>query len=246
MRTYNIYFNNTTGEVKAIYDGLSEPGDEFAYVDSVQHDLSNQSSQMLRNKVIGIMSRSRPSLDFGAHSTVTFHDIEPYGTERTEESERNLHPEKFNDEGEAKVATEEQLEPGTDPVPQSTETPADEPKEEATPEAVLRETPANTTATTTETPAETEVVKAEKITLAVPETSLIVGQTFTITATVEPDNAEDKTVVYESSDKAIAAVDGSGTVTAVSKGQATIRAAIDSNLDVYSDTVVTVDEAPTE
>lgn len=203
MRKYNIYFNKITDEVKAVYDELTEPGGDFAYVDTIAHDLSNQSSQMLRNKVIAVMAKARPALDFGPHSHVTFHDVEPYGTERTEASVKDEVAETIETVEEPEVEGEK------------------EPEKE-----------------------ESEVIKADKVAVAVPETNLMVGQSFMITATVTPDNATDKEVVYESSDKAIATVSQAGEVKAVAKGQSTIRTALKSNLDVFADTVVTVDEVP--
>ena len=48
------------------------------------------------------------------------------------------------------------------------------------------------------------------------------GETVTLTATVTPDNADDKTVSWESDDEAVAKVNTNGIVTAVSPGTATI------------------------
>ena len=51
-----------------------------------------------------------------------------------------------------------------------------------------------------------------------------VGNTFTITPTVTPDNATDKSVIWTSSDDTIATVDDNGKVTALKEGTATITA----------------------
>ena len=53
---------------------------------------------------------------------------------------------------------------------------------------------------------------------------LQVGKTLTLTATVTPDNATDKTVTWTSSNAAVAAVDANGVVTAKAEGTATITA----------------------
>ena len=55
--------------------------------------------------------------------------------------------------------------------------------------------------------------------------SLVVGGTQKLTATVAPDNADDKTVTFSSNNIAIATVNPvQGTVTAVAEGKATITA----------------------
>ncbi len=51
-----------------------------------------------------------------------------------------------------------------------------------------------------------------------------VGNTFTITPTVTPDNATDKSIIWTSSDDTIATVDDNGKVTALMEGTATITA----------------------
>lgn len=50
------------------------------------------------------------------------------------------------------------------------------------------------------------------------------GESETLTATVKPDNATDKTITWSSSAPSVAAVDEAGNVTAVAKGEATITA----------------------
>ena len=52
--------------------------------------------------------------------------------------------------------------------------------------------------------------------------TLTVGETQTLTATVAPDNAQDKSVTWSSSDATVATVDQDGKVTAVKAGTATI------------------------
>lgn len=54
--------------------------------------------------------------------------------------------------------------------------------------------------------------------------TLTVGQTSTLTATVLPENAHDKTVAWQSSNAAVATVSDAGLVTAISAGTATITA----------------------
>ena len=60
------------------------------------------------------------------------------------------------------------------------------------------------------------------VTLKPTSLSLFTGDTATLTATVEPSNATNKNVTWESSNKSVATVDANGLVTAVSAGTATI------------------------
>ncbi len=83
-----------------------------------------------------------------------------------------------------------------------------------------------------------EIVKPTGITLD--KTSLTVkeAESGTITATVKPDNATDKTVTWTSSNTAVATVSG-GTVTGISKGTATITAKTSNNLTATCSVTVT-------
>ena len=68
------------------------------------------------------------------------------------------------------------------------------------------------------------LIAVENVTLDETTLTLMRGDTGKLTATVTPDNAYDKTVLWSSSNASVATVDGNGTVTAVSKGTATITA----------------------
>ena len=67
-------------------------------------------------------------------------------------------------------------------------------------------------------------VKVDAIELSESEKKLNVGKSFTIIATVKPDNAWNRTVTWSSSDPSIATVDENGTVTAIAEGEAIITA----------------------
>ncbi len=69
----------------------------------------------------------------------------------------------------------------------------------------------------------TVIVPVSGITLSQTSLSLEVAKTITLTATVKPDNATDKTVTWTSSNTSVATV-SNGTVTAVAAGTATITA----------------------
>ena len=67
-------------------------------------------------------------------------------------------------------------------------------------------------------------VPVTDVTIDKAEISIVEGESQKLGATVTPDNATDKNVVWTSSDNTVATVDGSGNVTAVKAGSATITA----------------------
>lgn len=69
-------------------------------------------------------------------------------------------------------------------------------------------------------------IPVESVTLNKTEMSLKEGESETLTATVKPDNATDKTVTWSTSDASIAIVDANGKVTAIKEGTATITAKV--------------------
>ena len=69
-----------------------------------------------------------------------------------------------------------------------------------------------------------EIVPVSQITLNRAETSISVGNSETLTATVTPENAANKALTWASSDEDVATVAPDGTVTAVKAGAATITA----------------------
>lgn len=87
------------------------------------------------------------------------------------------------------------------------------------------------------------------VTVAVPVTSLsldkdtlrlAVGASDTLTASVLPEDATDKAIIWTSSDPAVATVDENGVVKAIAKGTATITATAADDCDVEAACTVTV------
>ena len=78
------------------------------------------------------------------------------------------------------------------------------------------------TCVVTVTKPEVPVVHVGSVTLDKTDASLEIGQSLTLTATVLPENAADKSVEWKSTNPAIAEVDQNGTVTAISSGAVTI------------------------
>ena len=85
-----------------------------------------------------------------------------------------------------------------------------------------------------------KLVRASAIELSESEKTVFVGDTFTITATVKPEDAFNRTVTWSSSDPSIATVDENGTVTAIAKGEAIITAESDDG--VKAECKVTVEK----
>lgn len=67
-----------------------------------------------------------------------------------------------------------------------------------------------------------KVIPVSDVTLNKTELTLTEGESETLTATVKPDNATDKTLSWSSSDATVASVDDNGKVTALKAGTATI------------------------
>lgn len=70
----------------------------------------------------------------------------------------------------------------------------------------------------------TEPILADKITIETNVKELVLGETVLLTAKIDPDNAEDKTTEWSSSDRSIVEVDEKGNAIAVGGGTATITA----------------------
>ena len=70
------------------------------------------------------------------------------------------------------------------------------------------------------------------------------GQGQTLTATINPSNANDPSITWTSSDESVAKVDQTGKVTAISKGTATIRATANDGSLVYAACSVRVYKVP--
>lgn len=85
-----------------------------------------------------------------------------------------------------------------------------------------------------------EPVLASGIVLSTGSLSLSVGSSAQLTATVLPQDAEDKSVGWSSSNPGVATIDGSGRVTAVAAGEATITATALGGLGVVESCTVTV------
>ena len=87
-----------------------------------------------------------------------------------------------------------------------------------------------------------EKIAVSDITLSASTLSMTKGETQTITATVLPENATDKSLTFASDNEAVASVTESGVVTALSKGSATITVASVSDPAISKTVAVTVSE----
>lgn len=93
------------------------------------------------------------------------------------------------------------------------------------------------------TPPAPDPIPVTGVTLSETELELTIGDTGTLTATVAPEDADDKTVSWSSSDESVATVDQNGEVTAVGAGEATITVTTTDGSKT-ADCKVTVTAAP--
>ena len=84
------------------------------------------------------------------------------------------------------------------------------------------------------------VIPVQSITLNHDTASLLVGQTLQLEATLAPDDATDKTVIWTSSDPGAASVDENGLVTALEQGDATITAVPSGNSALSASCVISL------
>ena len=85
-------------------------------------------------------------------------------------------------------------------------------------------------------------VSVTGVTLNKTSTELTVGQSETLTATVQPDDATNKAMNWSSSNEAVATVDTNGKVTAVGEGNATITATAADGSNISATCTVTVEK----
>ena len=133
--------------------------------------------------------------------------------------------------------------PTTIPKPTAIPKPTEAPKPTATPQPTKAPQP-TATPRPTATPAPTATPKPVKVSgITLSKTSLTMtanGQTASLTATVNPDNAANKNITWSSSDSSIATVNANGTVTAVANGTADITATAADGSGVSAKCNVTV------
>lgn len=133
--------------------------------------------------------------------------------------------------------------PNPTTAPKPTDTPKPQPTESPKPTETPSPTPTEPVKPDEKpTPEPTPVVvKADKITLDKGELDLwAVNQTESIKATVTPENAEDKDVVWESLNTSVVTVDQKGNVTAVANGTTFVKCSLKSNPKVFASCEATV------
>lgn len=133
--------------------------------------------------------------------------------------------------------------PNPTTAPKPTESPKPQPTEAPNPTETPSPTPTEPVKPDEKpTPEPTPVVvKADKITLnreSVTFTAL--NQTFSLSATVTPENAEEKAVGWNSINTSVVTVDENGKITAVGKGSAEVFCFLKSNGEVFAKCSVTV------
>ncbi len=133
--------------------------------------------------------------------------------------------------------------PATEPP--TTEAPVTEPPTTEAPETEPPATePPTTEAPETEPPVtEPPVTLVSTIKINASQTSLVVGETMKLTATVKPDNADNKAVKWSiSSGSSYAKISSDGTLTAVKAGQCTVKATAEDASGVSATVKITITE----
>lgn len=90
----------------------------------------------------------------------------------------------------------------------------------------------------------TGIVKISSITISVPTTELVIGESTTATATIQPETATLPFVDWTTSNEQVATVDGDGVITAVGMGTATITATAYDGSGVKSSVTINVGHNP--
>ena len=85
-------------------------------------------------------------------------------------------------------------------------------------------------------------VQVSGITLNESEAEMVVGEKLSLTATIAPDNATDKSVTWSSTNEAVAVVSESGQVTAVGSGTCQIKATANDGSELTASCLVTVEK----
>lgn len=99
-----------------------------------------------------------------------------------------------------------------------------------------------TTPTPTKEPSKPSSIKVQSIRLNKTKATLVIGKTASLTATVAPTNASNKSVTWSSDNEKVAKVSSDGKVTAVGKGTATITARSNDGSNIKATAVITVKE----
>ena len=129
------------------------------------------------------------------------------------------------------------------PKPTAVPQPTKAPQPTATPKPTATPVP-TATPRPTATPAPTATPKPVKVSsITLNQTSLTMtskGQTASLTATVNPGNAENKSITWSSSNSSVVTVSANGTVTAVANGTADIKVTANDGSGVSAKCSVTV------
>ena len=139
----------------------------------------------------------------------------------------------------SEISSDDTLPDSTDAAPVTDNAVTDEP--DVTDE-VTEENTSNEEEDTTSEPEETDPaqVQVESITLDKYEVTVMVGESDMPWVTMYPENASDKSEIWESSDSSVAKVNHYGNITGVSEGECTVTVTSKSNSEVSATVKVKV------
>lgn len=83
-----------------------------------------------------------------------------------------------------------------------------------------------------------KTIPVESVALDKTEHTMAVGESFTLSATISPADADNPAVVWSSSNPSVATVDDNGTVKALVAGETTVKAAVDGKTAACAVTVI--------
>lgn len=131
--------------------------------------------------------------------------------------------------------------PSTTPTETTDPTESPKPSESPSPSPSTSPSP-SPSETPAETPDDEKEVEVTSISLKRNTLTLVEGDKETLTVTISPSDATDKTITWSSSDEKVAKVSSKGVVTAVSKGAATIIATSSNGKKANCEVTVTKKE----
>lgn len=207
---------------------LGKQSERKTRVPDVTYKSRSEAERLLSEAGLGVTVQYEDSKTVAKDGVIR--QSEPAGTEVTYGTTITIWVSKGNPEAEPPEPT---TEPSTTQAPITPQAPTT-PQAPSTPEKPPAETP--------NPDPEPKKISVKSITLNYTSRALLVGDSFSLSATIAPTNATNQNVSWSSSNSGIASVSSDGVVTAVSAGTATITASANDGSGVKASCTVTVEK----